>query len=359
MMIKRIFPLIFVLLLPACSNDNDQDIAEKPIRPVRFMTIDQQENGNTRTFSGTAQSSEQSKLSFRVSGTITKINVDIGQQLKKGQIIAELDPSQYRLEAQQSRANLVQAQANQRNAEANFERVKNLYETNSTSLNELDSARANAESTRAQTNASHQALDLSLLNVRYTQLKATTDCNVASKETEINEFVSSGQTVVNVTCGKAIEVQLAVPESSIALIEPDMPAITSFSALPNQKFEAKVSEVGVASSGSSTYPVTVTLKQQPDNLRPGLAAEVSFTFKQQQQHIVVPSSSVSEDTQGRYVYVLQSADKPGLAIAKRQTVTVGELTPTGLEITEGLKINDRVITAGISVVRDGLTVRAD
>jgi membrane fusion protein, multidrug efflux system len=196
---KLIYPLL-ALLLTACSSDSDQtEIVEKPIRPVRFITIEQHRDTSIRTFSGTAQSSEESKLSFRVAGTITKIHVDIGQPLKKSQVIAELDPSQYRIEAEQSRANLAQAQANQRNAEANFERVKNLYETNSASLNELDSARANAESNRAQTNAYRQVLDLSLLNVNYTKLKSTKDCNIATKEAEINEFVSSGQTVVNVT----------------------------------------------------------------------------------------------------------------------------------------------------------------
>ena len=356
---KLIYPLL-ALLLTACSSESDQtDVAEKPIRPVRFITIEQQQEGNIRTFSGSAQSSEESNLSFRVAGTITKIHVDIGQSLKKDQVIAELDPSQYRIEAEQSRANLAKAKANQRNAEANFERVKNLYETNSTSRNELDSARANAESTRAQTNAYRQALDLSLLNVNYTRLKATTNCNVVTKEAEINEFVSSGQTVVYVACGKASEVQLAVPESSIALIKADMPATVRFSALPDQAFDAKVSEVGIASSGSSTFPVTVVLDQQPNNIRSGLAAEVSFSFKPQGQHFIVPSSSVSEDTQGRYVFTLHPAEKPDTAIVKRQAVVIGELTPNGLEITQGLSINDRVVTAGVNAVREGLTVRTE
>lgn len=358
MTLKHIYPLL-ALLLTACGSDSDQPLAEKPIRPVRAMTIEQQQDGNIRTFSGTAQSGEESKLSFRVAGTINKIHVDIGQPLKKGQMIAELDPSQYQIQAEQSKATLAQSKANQRNAEANFERVKNLYETNSTSRNELDSARANAESTRAQANAYRRALELSLLNVSYTKLKATTDCNVATKETEINEFVTSGQTVVNVICGKAIEVQLAVPESSIALIKDNMPSTVNFSALPNQFFEAKVSEIGIASNGSSTYPVTVILNNQPDDLRPGLAAEVSFKFKQKGQRFIVPSASVSEDTQGRYVFTLHPADKADNAIVKRQSVTIGELTPNGLEITDGLKIGDRVITAGVNVVSDGLTVRAE
>jgi multidrug efflux system membrane fusion protein len=358
MTLKYGYPLL-AIFLTACGSDSENQIIEKPIRPVRSITIEQQQQGSIRTFSGTAQSGEESKLSFRVSGTVNKIHVDIGQQLKKGQIIAELDPAQYQIQAEKSKATLAQSKANQRNAESNFERAKNLYETNSTSRNELDSARANAESTRAQTNAYRLALELSLLNVNYTKLKATTDCNVATKETEINEFVTSGQTVVKVICGKAIEVQLAVPESSIALIKDNMAASVNFSALPNQSFEARVSEVGIASNGSPTYPVTVILTHQPEELRSGLAAEVSFNFKQKEQRFIVPSASVSEDTQGRYVFTLQPAENIGNAIVKRQSVAIGELTPSGLEITEGLKINDRVITAGVNVVRDGLVVKAD
>ena len=289
------------------------------------------------------------------------MSVDVGDQLEPGQMIAQIDPSQYQLEAQQASANLSQAEATMRNAQANFERLKGLYENNNASRNDLDSARATAESSKAQVSASRKALELARLNVSYTNLKASESCGVADVLTEMNENVSAGQTIVSVTCGEQLDVELAIPESMIALIKRDMNASVSFSAIPDQTFSAKVTEVGVASTTGATYPVTVALKDQVEGLRSGLAAQVSFEFEMNggSKNLILPAVSVGEDVSGRYVFVVDNTEEQGVGQVRRQAVKTGELTPKGLEILEGVSDGDKVVVAGVNIIREGLKVLID
>ena len=348
-----------LLLLSSCEPANEQTGAtETALRPVRYQTVAVLPSANARTFSGLAKAGRESNLSFRVAGTIRSIPVKIGDRLRPEQLIAELDPAKYQLETQQALASLSQAEAALRNARANFERVKGLYENNNVSKNELDSARATAESGEAQANSARRAVELARLNIAYTRLEAFEPCSVADILAEVNENVSPGQKIVLVTCGDQSEVEIAIPESMIALIRRDMDAEVSFSAIPGKTFNAKVTEVGIAAIAGSTYPVTVALVEAPAGFRSGLAAQVSFALDTGagEWRFIVPAAAVGEDLSGRYVYTVGPGDEKGVGIIHRRPVTTGELTAAGLEIVEGVNEGDRVVTAGVNVVRDGLRV---
>ncbi len=354
-------PIMLSSLLLACGDSADQITNEVPLRPVRYVTVSLIEQGTMRTFSGLAKAGQESNLSFRVGGTIQSIPIEVGDRLQAGQLIAEIDPSQYQLEAQQAVANLSQAEATMRNAQANFERVKGLYENNNVSRNELDTARATAESSKAQVSAARKVLELARLNVSYTELKASESCDVADVLTEMNENVSAGQTIVSVTCGEQLDVELAVPESMIALIKRDMKATVSFSALPDKVFSAKVTEVGVATTTGATYPVTVALQDRADGLRSGLAAQVSFELDMHDgdKNYILPAVAVGEDIAGRYVFLVDATQEKSIGLIRRQAVTTGDLTPTGLEIIDGVSDGDKVVVAGVSVIREGFKVLID
>ena len=136
-----------------------QETAERRVRLVRHIVAQSQAADRSRTFSGTSRSSQESRLSFKVSGTLEALPIKVGDKLSRGNLIARVDASQYELEAQQAQASLVQMQAAERNAVATYERTKGLYENKNASLGDLDSARANAESAKAQVEAARKQLD--------------------------------------------------------------------------------------------------------------------------------------------------------------------------------------------------------
>jgi RND family efflux transporter MFP subunit len=329
------------------------------LRPVRYVTVSEDSVFRDRSFSGISKSSRESRLSFKVSGTIINVPVQIGQRLSAGDLIAEIDPASYVLQAQQAQASLVEAQANDRRAAANYDRTKGLYANDNASLNDLESARAQAESASAVVRAAGKALEIARLNVSYTKLIADTDCSIASLDIEVNENVASGQQVASVSCGDSYEVTVDLPESLIGDVDELTPVSVRFGSLPDQEFSGVVSEVAVASTaGSAAFPVVIKITGNQPLLRSGLAADVTFQFYSDvvQGGFVLPVTAVIRDPQGTFVFVAEPEGVDGEAVVRRRAVALGELSQLGIEVVDGLDIGDRVITAGISVIRDGQRV---
>ena len=347
-----------IILLFSCGKkEHEQEI----IRPVRYMHVYSTGGSRVRSFTGVAQAGVESRLSFKVPGTVKKVNVVVGDNVSRGQSIAELDPSDYELQVQQAEAALSQARAQERNANSNFERVRTLFESNNIAKSNYDAARAANESAKAAVQAAEKQLELARLQRSYTRLIAPVSGSIASVNVEVNENVAAGQPIVTLTSGSKIEVKFSIPELLITQMKEGDKATVSFDAVPDKEFSATVTEVGVtATSAGSTYPVTVQLDQQEDAIRPGMAATVAYRFesKDERERFVVPSHAVAEDQKGRFVFIVEPVhDTTGLGIIHRKSVTIGELTADGIEIFEGLSDGELVVTAGISRISDSLKVK--
>jgi RND family efflux transporter MFP subunit len=344
------------LTIVACQGEQPQP--EPVVRPVRYLQVYAGGVERERVFSGVAQSSIESKLSFKVSGTLQTLAVSMGQHVEAGQLLAGLDPKDYELKVDQTSASHEQATAQQRNAAASYRRTLALYENNNASRNDLDAARAAKESADAQVRALANSLELARLQLSYTRLTAPVDGVVASVPVEVNENVQAGQTVVTLTAGQQPEVVVGVPEVVIAQIREGDPVQVRFDALAGRRFSAVVTEVAVMpSAASSTYEVRARLDETDPAIRSGMTCEVAFQFaSRQREGFVVPPVAVLEDRHGRFVYVVEVGEGE-YGVARRREVQVGDLLSGGLEIITGLRDGDLVITAGVSKIHDGMQVR--
>jgi RND family efflux transporter MFP subunit len=348
--------VLWVTILPAC--ESEEPVREPIIRPVRTQQVFSTGGTRVRTFAGTAQAGLESRLSFKVAGTVQVLNVKVGDQVKAGALIAELDPMDYRLQVEETEASLERARADLRNAEAKYARVRALYENRNASRDDLDAARAGAESARAQVHSIQKRLELAGSQLRYTRLKAATDGAIAEVGVEVNENVQAGQTVVLLTSGARPEVKVGVPGILISQVQEGGEVEVTFDSIPGTVFRAVVTEVGVVTGMSTVYPVTVRLEEAHPGVRPGMAAEVAFRFgsADDRERFLVPSIAVGEDRNGRYVFVVKPGAE-GLGVTHRTPVTVGELREEGIEILEGVSDGDLVVVAGVSKIVDGMTVR--
>ena len=349
--------LAAALLLAGCAEPVSEEIT---LRPVKTQTVySGQASIRDRVFSGTAQASEEATLSFKVSGTVSRVTIQVGDSIAPGDVIAELDAESYQVELDQARAAQAQANANRRSMEAEYQRTRQLFANDNASRNELDTALANAESAKADYEAETQSVRLANLNLGYTRLTAEANCSVASVLIETNENVSSGQSVADVSCGETWEILIAVPESLIAAFSDGMRGDVVFSAFRNETFTGSVTEVGIATGDSTTFPVTLTLESPPDNIRSNLAAEVTFSFEDQQSDgdtIYVAPVAVGQDELGTFVYVLEATEEIGVGVLERRGVNTGELSQLGLEVLNGLRDGDRVVIAGRATARAGMRV---
>lgn len=350
-------PLKWTLLFALCAaviacGDNQATVSEPVLRPVRVALVAKNGDSRQRSFTGISQSTQESRMSFKVGGTVIELPVQVGDRLRENDLIARLNPSTYELTVQQSEASLAQALASQRNADANYSRAKELYENSNASRNDLDSARAAAESAQAQVRSARKSLEIAQLNRSYTRLEAASDCTVASLDIELNENVVAGNQIARVSCGAGIEVSLGVPESLIGGVRQGMPARVRFDAIGDRQFAGTITEVGIgSSSASATYPVVVTLTDTEASVRPSMAAEVTIDFRSgASSAIAIPTSALIKDELGTFVFVAVP-DSNGEALIERRDVSAGELTEDGIQILDGLVEGDRVVTAGTTVIR--------
>lgn len=354
----RVMLLTALLVAPqlaACGEGGEE--APLIVRPVRTIQVFSAGANRVRGFSGVASSAVESRLSFRVSGTVQQVAVVVGDSVEQGQLIARLDPTDHELELQRARASLRQAEAEERNAESNYERVRRLWENNNAALSDLENARAGFESAEAAVQSLQNQVSLTVQQLGYTRLAAPTAGAIADVPIEVNENVQAGQLVAFLTSGATPNVDVAIPEVLISGVRRGDEVSATFDALPNQTFEGRVIEVGVASLAGTTFPVTVRLQSSDPAIRSGMAAEVSFTFAATgSDRIEVPPVAVGEDTGGRFVFVVEPMDAD-FGTARRRMVEIGELTSQGLEVTSGLEDGDLVITAGVSQIEDGQRVR--
>ena len=345
--------------LSSCEADGPTNSKEL-IRPVRSQQVFLTGSNQIRTFSGTSKGGLEAELSFKVSGTLERIYVNVGDKLRQGQIVAKLDPRDYKLQVQRAEATLARAKATARSAAADYSRVRALYENRNASRNDLDQARAAAESSRAEVSSSSKDLDLARLQLAYTQLKSPAACSVAAVPADVNEnVIARVTTVAEIICGSQFEVEVFVPEVFIARVRQGSTVGVTFDAIPERRFSAIVTKVGVASGETATtFPVTVQLQKGIPGFRSGMAAGVTFHFKSNKgrARILVPPVAVGEDREGRYVYVVEEMEG-GFGIVHRKPVTVGALTAEGMEILSGLTDGERVVTAGVRRLHDGRKVR--
>ncbi len=351
--------LLGCLLAAGCAERESAEPAPEIVRPVRVQQVFASGGAQRRAFSGIAKPGIESRLSFKVGGNVERLAVKVGDRVRKGQLLAAIDPDDFRLQVQEAEASLRRAEAEARNAAANYERTRALYENNNASRTDLDAARSAAESSRAAVASIAKQLELARRQLQYTRLEAPLDGEIATLAVERNENVQAGGTVLTLISGKQAEVEVAIPEVLIGALDDGDPVTVRFDAIPGQQYSATVTEIGVGSTGVATsFPVTVRLDASDARVRSGMAAEVSFEFRSAdgREQILVPPVAVAEDRAGRFVYVAEPTE-PGFAVVRRKPVEVGALTGEGLAVTAGLIDGERVVTAGISRLSDGLRVR--
>ncbi len=349
------------LFLTACA-DAEKTEMTAPLRQVRSILVGVSSDVFQRSFSGTLHSSNEISYSFKVHGTVEEIKVDVGQAVKKGDVIAIIDPSDYELEVQKAVANLNEANSEYRKAQADYARTKKLYEAGNSSRSDLDNARAAAETAAASTQSFKKSLQIAQQNVSYTKMKSQSDCKIASIPVSSGENISQGAKVITAECGDDLEVKLDVPESTILSIKKGMPVNVSFSALEGKVYKGIVNEVAVSSvEGGTTFPVTVVMDSSNlDGLKAGLSADVLFEIsngnKTGKSAPIIPSFAISEDQSGQFVYLVKPTEGDRATVQK-QAVKVGGVMSNGIEVIEGLEPGERIVTAGVSVLRDGMEVK--
>jgi len=355
------YVMIFTLLLIILSCSKNKSEQSEIIRPVSYHEVTLSGNEQIRTFSGTSKAGTEANLSFKVSGTLISVNVKVGDQLKRGSLIASVDDSDAQINYEKSLVALEKSRIQKETAKSTLERVKGLYENNNVSLQDYESAKTSYATANAAHDADKSNVNLQKRKLDYYKLYAPINGIVTSVNVEKNENIRSGQIIAIMNVEDEIEIIVGIPESIISKTKIGGNVAIKFSSIPGQIFDGIISEVAYnINNNSSTYPVTVTLLAPTNEIRPGMSADVTFVFgddgENTPQKIIAPVAAVGNDTKGDFVFVLNKDADSSYRVEKRM-ITVGELLPEGFEIISGINEYELIATAGLNSLMDGMKVR--
>jgi RND family efflux transporter MFP subunit len=361
---SKFFAFTLCLLVPVVATFGCRKEEKPPevIRSIRWIKVAETSTKQVRMISGTTKPVDQTALSFAVAGTVEKVEVKLGEQVKQGQVLAELDQYPFVLRVRDAEAELSKAQAIVVERRANYERYVALYESNNASKAELDEARASFDSAKSQVKAAEAQLGLARRDLRKTQLRAPFDGTISVKEIEPFVEVPVGRAVFGLDgVESGFEVSAAVPDSVlISLSLGDEPDVV-FPTVNNRRVPGVITELGSRSRTASTYPVTVRLKEQFPELRSGMSVDVAFEFIPQSEAgepvytgLKVPLTAFlvgAEKTHFVFVY-----DEKSSTVKKTQIKTVN-LRENDVIVEPGtLKAGDTIATAGAAFLTDGQKV---
>ena len=355
-----ILPLF--LLLQACEKEQLED--KNIVRPVRAMKVTDVGEIKERTFPGIAQATQEVELSFRVSGPLITLPVNVGDSVKKDDILARIDPRDFEVSLNNVRGQLDKALANAKRAQSEFDREMRILEQDpgATSQTAVDRKRSQRDQARADIKSLQASVASAKDKLSYTYLKAPFAGTVVSTYVENFEDVRSKQAVVRLIDDSQIEMVVNIPEDLISLTPHVTKVFVVFDPFPDHILEATVKEIGTeASAKTRTFPVTLIM-DQPDDFKilPGMAgktkgAEIDDVDELQKSGVEIPISALytSADTNDTYVWII---DEQSMTVNRRKVMT-DRLTDHGIMITEGLQVEEWIATAGVHYLLEGQQVK--
>jgi len=346
--------LVLIPVLCACGSGVQEET--KALRPVLSQQVDYAESLNERTYTGIAQSDKVINLSFRSSGIITLFDMRLGQQVKRGELLAQLDNVAARLSYEQSLASLSSAESQMKTSKLSYDRIRSLYEKGSASLSDFENAKNAYQNAENSFESAQRSVAIQQDQINYGYIYAPEDGVISNINAEVGENASPGQQVAVLNAGDKITIELGMPENIINSVEIGLDVDLRFSALPDQVFNGKVTEVSPAlDRNTSTYPIKVTLMETDENVKAGMAATAMFRFSDlEKQSLLVPAKAVGEDSEGRFVFLV--VDNGQSAKVEKRRVKIGRLYSNGFEVLEGLQRGQRIAVAGLQTLLDGQEV---
>jgi membrane fusion protein, multidrug efflux system len=353
------------LLLTACKPQQQLEVTDgNNIRPVRYQQVFSSGGlGDTRSFAGLSQAGMEIKLKFRVPGVVDQVLVRDGENIRPKQVLAMLEASNYQKTLQEIETSLAKAQKFAQEARQHYDAIRQRYDQDMSLQASLDVARNFSEQARNEVRLASKELEIARANLANTRLLAPEACQVSEVLIAVNQKVEADETAFSIVCGEQIQVQLAMPGNLLSNINLGQAANISFEAIPERVFSGKIANIATQPiPNTQRFVVMVQLQESDSRLQPNLAAEIELQINSPNDRpvVLVPAIAVSEDERGRFVYVVERVDDANakdLGVVKRRTVQIGRLTQEGLEVLSGLSSGDRVVTAGFSQLREGLTVR--
>jgi RND family efflux transporter MFP subunit len=321
--------LIFIAFVAASS--------VQAAEPLAVAVAERRQVDVTYAADGVVEAARQSTVSAQISGRIREIGFDVGDAVKKGQILVRIDDSEVSQALSESQAVLAQAEANYGNAKANYERSKRLFEQKFVSQAALDRAEAEYRSAQSQVEARRAGVGIAATTRSYATVIAPYSGVVLARHVEIGETVAPGKPLMTGFDPSGLRVVANVPQDKIGTVRASGAATVE---LPTLGRRVKPTEITIKPGADvRTHTTQVRLDLPPDlgDAYPGMYARAHFVVGRAEK-LLVPASAVLRRSELTAVYVLDAQGN-----ARLRQVRAGEAVGENeIEILAGLSPGDKV-----------------
>lgn len=340
------------MVLGACGHK--QEPAEG-VRPVQTLAIGQSRESVGATYSGAVTARFQSSQGFRVTGTIQKRLVEVGQHVVAGQALLQLDPTQLDLNRQAARAQLDAARSQAAQAKVSLGRDAELVRQNFISQAEYDRDKVNYDTATAQLQAAQAQYAQATNQADYATLRAAATGIVTTMDAEVGQVVDTGKAVITIAADGDREVVVDVPESRVDQLRDAQGLYVTLWADPGKRYPARLREIDPDTDPTTrTYDAHITVLKPDAAMLLGMTAYVHMPNAGQESASALPLTAIVETGNGTAVWLVDpKASTVSLHPVKLLTVRNNDAL-----VESGLKDGDVVVTAGANLLHAGQKVRA-
>ncbi len=350
---KHLVLLLSALTLVACSRPA---AVQEPVRAVKTVRVGTEAYAAGVEFSGEVRARVESRLGFRVGGKLARRSVEVGQRVRSGDTLAELDSTDYYLAVKAARAQQDAANAQRDQAAADFRRFAALREQGFISSAELERRETALRAARAQLDQAQTQWDLQVNQAQYSRLQADVSGVVTAVEAEVGQVLAAGQAVVRLAVDGPRDVVFAVPEDKVSAIAVGQAVRLRPWAQPGE-WGGRVREVAASADAlTRTFQVKVAVEPGAPLM---LGATVSVSVPglgggglQGRPVIKLPTTALRQEGAGSAVWLIDEASMT----VRLQPVQVATADGNEAVIAAGLSPGQLVVSAGVHVLSPGQKV---
>ena len=369
MLLSAFFLLAVISSILIACGKKAEEAPPEVIRPVKTATVSAGTEITGMTLPGTVRASQRVELAFKeVGGRLIELPIEgrEGQQVEQGELLARIDPKDFKTDLNRVQGRLKEALAELDLAKAEFDRVKRIQKQDAGAVSgvDIDRKREAVNAMQGRIRALQAAVESAKNLLSYTNLKAPFAGVIAQRFVDNFQNVQPKQPILALEDVTQVEILIDVPENVVAVAnsteDEDIKAVAQFPTAPDKQYELQLKEYATrADAATQTYQVVLQMPQPEDlNIYPGMTATVTLAAGSSataDSAIVIPAIAVVAKPDGTsFVWEINPDD---MTVHQRK-VKVGAVTGTeNIRIVDGLEGGEKIAVAGVLKLQEGMKVR--
>ncbi|MCL5128309.1 efflux RND transporter periplasmic adaptor subunit [Algibacter sp. L4_22] len=342
------------LLLASCgSEDKNTVVDNSPAISVKVNQVEANSNNPFLSVSGKIQATNSADLSTRMMGYVNKVYVNVGDKVRKGQLLVSINNADLQAKRAQVNAGITEATAAYNNAEKDYNRFKNLFTENSASQKEMDDMTANFEMAKARLESANQMKNEVNAQFTYSNITAPFSGTVTSKNVEDGNMANPGMPLISIETPGNFEVMAMVPESEISEIKKGSTVNVLVKSI-NETIKGKVTEVSTSAKNTGgQYLVKINLDKTDANILSGMFTTVQFPVERKAKSamVLVPSEAIITNGQLSGLYTVSQSNT-----AMLRWLRLGRTFGNQVEVLSGLNSDEAYIVSAEGKLFNGVKV---